>query len=123
MNDSKGKPGAARFQILVCDGPSCGLTFESDVLREKMEAALAADSEIARRVTMVSYTCFGRCGEGPNMYVRSLAATDDPTQEPDLDSMAAQRGFYPGMTEETCVRLIQEHCKHGRPLEDLVDDY
>ncbi|MGB1275492.1 MAG: hypothetical protein ACPG77_07065 [Nannocystaceae bacterium] len=123
MNDSDAKPGAQRFQILVCDGPSCGLTFESDVLREQLEGALAKDSEVAARVTLVSYTCFGRCGEGPNMYVRELAPGDDPQAEPGIDTLAAQRGFYPGVSEETCRRLVNEHCKHGKPIEKLVDDY
>lgn len=123
MNEPKAKPGASQFQILICDGPSCGLTFESDVLREQMEKQLAADPELGKRVTLVSYTCFGRCGEGPNMYARPVAEGEDPNAEPDLDTLAAYRGFYPGMNEASCKRLLEEHCKHGRPLADIVDDY
>ncbi|MEZ4383154.1 MAG: (2Fe-2S) ferredoxin domain-containing protein [Nannocystaceae bacterium] len=112
-----------RLQILVCDGPSCGVTYESELLKELIERTLAGDDDLKRRCTVVDYNCFGRCGEGPNLFVRALGPGDDAHEEPDPDVLEAQRGFYPGMSEAKCARLIAEHCAKGQAIADWVDDY
>ncbi|MCA9694928.1 MAG: (2Fe-2S) ferredoxin domain-containing protein [Myxococcales bacterium] len=125
MGSNEQVPGGSkpRLQLLVCDGPSCGLTYESDRLKARMLEQIAAHPELAGRVTVVDFNCFGRCGEGPNMFVRVLTATDDPTGEPDFDVLEQQRGFYPGMDEARCDRVLEEHCLKGHVVEDMVDDY
>ncbi|MCA9714627.1 MAG: (2Fe-2S) ferredoxin domain-containing protein [Myxococcales bacterium] len=112
---------AARFQLCVCDGPSCGLS--SGPLRERLAARVAADPDLAARVRVYDYGCFGRCGEGPNLFVRALAEGDDPDGEPPVEQLLRQRGFYPGVDAAACDRLLEEHCGRGQPVEDLVDDY
>ncbi|MFY0541816.1 hypothetical protein [Nannocystis pusilla] len=54
-----------RFQILVCDGPSCGITHESDRLVTLLKAGIAADPGLKTRCYVAAYNCFGRCSEGP----------------------------------------------------------
>jgi len=112
-----------RFQILVCDGPSCGVTHESEALRRQLAARVAADPDLRGRVHVVDYMCFGRCSEGPNMFVRQLGPTDPAGAEPDSTAFDRERGFYPGMDPEKCERLLSEHCVTGEPIADLVDDY
>ena len=112
-----------RFQILVCDGPSCGVTHESEFLVERLQADLQANPALAERVTVTSYCCFGRCEEGPNMFVRTLDPDDDPHDEPDVDVFDTQRGFYPGMDEDKVLRVLRTHCGEEREVDDLIDDY
>ncbi|MEZ4451684.1 MAG: hypothetical protein R3B09_19615 [Nannocystaceae bacterium] len=112
-----------RFQILVCDGPSCGVTFESELLKALLVREVDADADLKARVHVVDYNCFGRCSESPNVFVRELAPGDDPRAEPDPNALSSQRGFYPGMDEPRCRRVLAEHCGEGRPVAEWVDDY
>ena len=112
-----------RLQILVCDGPSCGITHESDVLKALLVARVAADPDLAARVHVVDYMCFGRCSEGPNMFVRTLAAGERGDAEPDSTAFNEQRGFYPGMDAAKCERVLAQHCGAGVPVADLLDEY
>jgi len=113
----------ARFQIHVCDGPSCGVTHGSEELVERLEAAIAEDPTLADRVGVSCYTCYGRCEDGPNLFVQTLAEGEEPGGEPEIEVIEAQRGFYPGMDETKVLRVLREHCGQGRVVEDLVDEY
>jgi (2Fe-2S) ferredoxin len=82
-----------------------------------------ADPRLRAEVAIRSYTCFGRCDDGPNMFVQRLAADDDPDLDPDLDVLEQQRGFYPGLDEAKIVRIVELHCGRDEVVADLVDDY
>ncbi len=112
-----------RLQILVCDGPSCGVTHESEALKALLVERVRADPELAGRVHVIDYMCFGRCSEGPNMFVRKLGPHERAEAEPSSAAFAAERGFYPGMDAAKCSRVLAEHCKTGVAVRDLVDDY
>ncbi len=112
-----------RYQIHVCDGPSCGVTHGSEVLVERLQGAIAADPELRERVGVRCYTCFGRCDDGPNMFVQTLAEHEDGDEEPEPEVLETQRGFYPGMSEDKVLRVLVEHCGQGQLVADLVDDY
>jgi (2Fe-2S) ferredoxin len=84
---------------------------------------IEADPRLRGEVTIRAYTCFGRCDDGPNMFVQRLAAGDDPDDDPDLDVLEQQRGFYPGMDEAKIVRVVEGHCTSDAPVAELVDDY
>lgn len=112
-----------RLQILVCDGPSCGITHESELLKQQLVDGVAADPALQGRVHVIDYMCFGRCSDGPNMFVRHLSPSESPTADPDSTAFDRERGFYPGMDPEKCGRLLREHCVTGTPIADLVDDY
>jgi (2Fe-2S) ferredoxin len=116
-------PESRRFQIRVCDGPSCGVTHESELLVELLAKRIDGDDELKARVGVCNYTCFGRCDDGPNMFVHELGPDDDPDEDPEDDVLEEQRGFYPGMNEEKVVRVLEEHCRKGEIVADLIDDY
>ena len=112
-----------RLQILVCDGPSCGVTHESERLSALFEAGVRADPRLHGRVHVATYGCFGRCSEGPNVYVRRLGPGDDPREEPAPAVLERQRGFYPGVDEARCQAILTQHCGEGRPIDAWLDDY
>jgi (2Fe-2S) ferredoxin len=112
-----------RFQLLVCDGPSCGVTHDSACLKERIERRLAADPALRDRVAVVDFTCFGRCDDGPNMLVHELADGQDPWDPPDLDALCAERGFYTGMNEARVDRMVDLHLAGGEPVDDLAEEY
>lgn len=119
---SETTPSPRRFHILVCDGPSCGVTHESDVLVECIGKRLSAGG-LTDRVTVGRYTCYGRCEDGPNMFVWELQAGEEPSEDPDDDVLCERRGFYPGMDPDKIARVVDGHCAGGEVVEDLVDDY
>lgn len=112
-----------RYQIHVCDGPSCGMTHGSEVLVERLEAAIAEDPTLRERVGVGCYTCYGRCEDGPNLFVQTLADGEDGSEEPETEVLETQRGFYPGMDEAKVLRVLREHCGQHRVVEELVDEY
>jgi (2Fe-2S) ferredoxin len=112
-----------RFQILLCEGPSCGITHESECLKHHLEGKIAADPDLKSRVHVFDYMCFGRCSEGPNMFVRRLAPGERADVEPPATAFMAEQGFYPEMTAEKCDRVLVGHCGFGEPIKGLVEDY
>lgn len=116
-------PKSRLYQLRVCDGPSCGVTHESEVLIELAQQVIDADPELAGRVGVCNYTCFGRCEDGPNLFVHELDDEDERHEDPDDDVLEEQRGFYPSLDATKVRRILQEHCKTGSPIADLVDDY
>ena len=112
-----------RFQILVCDGPSCGVTHESDRLLDCLRAGIDRDPSLANRVALASYTCFGRCDDGPNLFVQELEPGEEADPDPDPDVFDQQRGFYPGMNEDRVQRVLDRHCRQGEIDDELIDDY
>lgn len=112
-----------RYCLHVCDGPSCGVTHDSDRLVELARRTIADDETLRATVVIRSYTCFGRCDDGPNTFVQTLQPGDDPDVEPDPEVFERERAFYPGMDEVKLVRVLKIVCGEGRPIEELVDDY
>jgi (2Fe-2S) ferredoxin len=96
---------------------------ESERLVELARRTIDADPELRGRVTVRNYTCFGRCDDGPNLFVEAIAPGEDPDRDPDGDTLERDRGFYPGNTEATIARILDGHCRTGEVVADLVDDY
>ncbi len=113
----------ARYQIHVCDGPSCGVTHGSEALVESLEQVIEGDDALRGRVGVRCYTCFGRCDDGPNLFVQTLAEGEDGEEEPEPEVLETQRGFYPGMDATKVLRVLREHCGQDRVVDDLVDEY
>ncbi len=116
-------PNSQLFQLRVCDGPSCGVTHESERLVDFAQAKIDADPALKGRVGVCIYTCFGRCEDGPNMFVHQLGDEEERHEDPDDDVLEEQRGFYPDLDEDKITRVLEGHCKSGAPVDDLVDDY
>ena len=108
-----------RYQLLVCDGPSCGVCLCSENLKEAALARIAGEPALAERLTVFDLTCFGRCDDGPNMMVRELPAGEDREIEPDHDDLQGVRGLYTGVDEGRLTRILDEHVLEDRPLDDV----
>lgn len=112
-----------RFQILICDGPSCGLCLGSEDLREYAEARISRREDLRGRVFVTNLTCFGRCDDGPNLLVRELREGEDGEREPDIEDIDGVRGLYLGNDLTRIERILNEHCATGQPMEDCVETY
>jgi (2Fe-2S) ferredoxin len=96
---------------------------ESERLVELLQRTIAGREDLRECVVVCSYTCFGRCDDGPNTFVHELAPGEDGSSEPAVDVLERERGFYPGMDEARVLRVLEEHVAGGRVVEDLVDRY
>lgn len=112
-----------RFQILVCDGPSCGVCHDSEALRDHIARRLDAEPQLQGRVFVTSLTCFGRCDDGPNLLVRVLPADQDGEQDPSIADIEGVRGLYLGNDVQRVDRILDEHCTTGQAIEDWVTSY
>ncbi len=112
-----------RFQVLVCDGPSCGVCHGSEALLEQIQGRIASDARLEGRVEVTNLTCFGRCDDGPNMLVRELAEGEDGSVEPPIERLEGVRGLYLGMSEAKVDRMLDEHCAGGRVIVEWVETY
>lgn len=112
-----------RFQILFCDGPSCGVCHGSEELIEFTEARVEGSEALRERVDVAIMTCFGRCDDGPNLLIRPLEEGEDGSLEPDFEKLAGVRGLYLGMTEERVTRVLDEHVGEDRPIDGWVEEY
>jgi (2Fe-2S) ferredoxin len=108
-----------KFQVLICDGPNCGVIHESDRLVTCAKQELAKSG--ATNVEIANFTCFDHCDAGPNLFVRKREPGDDA--EPDSSVFRSQRGMYEGMDEAKVLRVLREHCATGEPIEELVGSY
>ncbi len=112
-----------RFQILVCDGPSCGVCHESERLVEHIGRRLGSNPGLGARVEVCSLTCFGRCDDGPNILVRELAEREDGSVEPSIERLDGVAGLYLGMTAAKIDRVLDEHCGAERAIAEWVETY
>jgi (2Fe-2S) ferredoxin len=112
-----------RFQILVCDGPSCGLCLGSEALLDHIQRRVEASDSLRERVVAINLTCFGRCDDGPNLLVRELGEGEDGEFEPEIEDIEGVRGLYLGNDVAQIDRVLDEHCETGEPIEDFVEIY
>lgn len=101
---SKPRIGDYRRHLLVCTGPRCTENGEGqalfDSLGDKLKAAGLTEGEL--RVKRSRVNCFAACKGGPVMCV-----------QPDGT-------WYYNVTADNLERIVEEHLKHGRPVDDLV---
>jgi (2Fe-2S) ferredoxin len=114
---------STRFQILVCDGPSCGVCHGSEALREHIARRIDADPRLQGRVFVTNLTCFGRCDDGPNLMVRPLDSDQDGEQEPGIEDLEGVRGLYLGNDVQRIDRILEEHCTTGQAIAAWVETY
>ena len=64
--------------------------------------------------------CYGLCHLGPNVILRENPRPRDPLSREDFQLMGWEGEFhYPGMTIEKIARVLFEHVRDGRVLDEL----
>ena len=116
MSDEK------RYQVLFCDGPSCGGCYGSGDLKEEF-LPLLTRLGAGQRVSVIDYTCFGRCSDGPNLLVRELPPEQASDAEPSIDDIDGVLGFYSDLDSTKLERIAAEHCVKGVPIEGEAEEY
>ena len=99
------------------------MTYDSEQLKARFEAAVAADPDLEGRVGVVDFTCFGRCDEGPNCLVREAGEGEDLHREPGFRQLTGIEGLYVELDADRVDRVIKAHLKGGKALRDLVQTY
>jgi len=100
----KPKMMAYKRQVLVCIGSRCTQNGEGqalyDELKDKLKAAGVDKGDL--RVKRSRVTCFGTCRSGPLMCVQP-------------DGI-----WYYDLNSTKLDRIIEEHFRHNRPVEDYI---
>jgi (2Fe-2S) ferredoxin len=110
---------AKRYQLLVCDGPSCGVCLGSETLKNRAIARTQSDPALGERLTVLDLTCFGRCDDGPNMMVREVAEGEDPELEPEPEDLDGVQGLYTGVDEGKLDAILDRHVAKDEPLDGV----
>lgn len=106
-----------RYQILLCEGPTCGGCHASEELRTPLNAALER-GDLKSRVSLQRYLCFGRCSEGPNLVVRPLREDQSLKGVPPMQDLEDNCLFYGDLDDDMVEKIVLEHCGKGKPLDD-----
>jgi len=82
-------PAPGRRYVLVCRGPNCKAQGSTEV-RERLAALIdAAKRESPEAdVVVLPYTCFDRCGRGPNVVVYPEGVWYEAVSEADVQDVA-----------------------------------
>lgn len=121
-----------RFHLLVCDGPSCGVSYESERLVAHLAKLQEKEPALRDAAGVWSYSCFGLCEQGPNVYVcpaqktRVLAGPKKPNapwMAPGrLPSRADGGALYSNVDERLAEHILRQHCGEGRELDGLAQE-
>ncbi len=112
---------AAAYKILVCRGPECGDKRDSRRLYETLQQALV-DRGCADRVELGWQSCFGRCTQGPNCYVKEvLPGEKQRFAFAQLPSRRRTRtALYNRLSEANMIEIVDNHVLGGRILRHLI---
>lgn len=112
---------AAAYKILVCRGPECGDKRNSRRLYAVLQEALA-DRGVTDRVELGWQSCFGRCSQGPNCYVKEIAPGE--TQRFAFAQLPSRRrtksALYNQLGEANMIEIVDGHILGGRILRHLI---
>ncbi len=94
-------------QVLVCDAHQCGRSIDGDTVKA-LEDRLAAEGIAPGKVQVVSTGCLGFCSMHRDSNKTSLLVRPDSV-------------VYTVSTAEEIARIVCEHLKEGRVVEDLAN--
>lgn len=90
-----------RLHLLPCTGKTCGLE-HGELLKKRLKELLPDRKELSVRVSTSS--CQGLCSRGPNLMVYPEGVV------------------YHRTTEDRLERIVTEHVRGGRPVEEFLED-
>lgn len=109
-----------KYQILVCKGPDCGDKRNSIQIFEAFKAALPGCPLDGNEAVLDQYSCFGRCKSGPNVLVREVRPGENNRMLLLMPTASPGATLYHGVTPADARQILEEHCKQGRPIAELM---
>ncbi len=110
----------SRRYLLVCRGPTCTSQGSGDVrehLRRALAAARAADPT-AGEIVVLPYTCFDRCGRGPNAVLYPDGVWFEGLEPGDADDVVAHLCGH--ASAEHLVATVDQ--RHAEACYELFDE-
>lgn len=111
-----------RYRFAVCKGSDCKKNGADAVLAAARK--LVAEHALAGQCEVYRGGCYGLCHLGPNVVVREdTGAKRDPLAREDYQLMGwPHEAYYWAMTPEKVGRILAEHVREGRKVEELLGD-
>jgi (2Fe-2S) ferredoxin len=105
-----------KFQVLVCDGPTCGAKRGGGQLLVELRR-LVAERGLEGAVEVGRETCFGYCQRGPNVVIQGIEgpAEGTPAARPDAGGI-----LYTRLTLGEIPLLVERHLVGGQIVWQLV---
>lgn len=113
----------ARWQFLVCEGPTCGGCKFSPVLTTALREEVDAQA-LQARISVLPYLCLGRCRDGVNLLVRKLKPSEELHALPCMTALEEKDVWLYSQVDPTLApALVQSHAREDRALKPLAQVY
>ena len=112
-----------RYKIMICRGPECGDRRGSQALHEVFRSALEAHGA-RERTELVWQSCFGRCSQGPNVFVREIVPEPAGALGTGFATLPGPRGvtaLYNRIDAARVERVVAEHVGEGRVVREFIE--
>ena len=107
------------YRLAVCKGPHCRQGGADQIFSVCCE--LISRRGISALCEAYRGGCYGLCHLGPNVILRENPRPKDPLSREDFQLMGWEGEFhYPDMTVEKIARVLFEHVRDGRVLDELL---
>ena len=106
------------YRLAVCKGPNCRQAGADQIFSACRE--LVAQLGLSGLCDTYRGGCYGLCHLGPNVVLRENPRPSDLLSREDFQLMGWPGEFhYPAMTTEKIARILFEHVREGRVLQEL----
>lgn len=116
------QPKPSRWQLLVCEGPTCGGCKDAASLTQELVEA-RANRGAALRLGVLPYLCLGRCRDGPNLVARRVEDTEVLEAMPTIDRLERESTLYSHLSADQLDRILDAHLLGDEPDLQLGEPY
>lgn len=111
-----------KYRLSVCKGADCKDNGSDPVFAQANAAVKAAG--LIGRCEVYRGGCYGLCHLGPNVVIREDKGRPvDPFASDDFQlTFEPGEAYYWKMTAEKMSRVVQEHVREDRPVDELKGD-
>lgn len=107
-------PKQSRWQLLVCEGPTCGGCKDSASLTQQLiEEKTTRQAQL--RLGVLPYLCLGRCRDGPNLIARRLQESEALERTPTIDKLEQDSTLYSHLSPSQLEKILDSHLLRDEP--------